>query len=343
MRKQIAIVVILFLPLFAGVAISAHAAPSSYAAMFVFGDSLADIGNDLILTRRLKLDPAIPPSVSPHKTYFNGRFSNGYVAAEWLWYRLSGNAPGSQKALKPALAVTQLGAGQSIDFAFGGSRTGFASRTPGGFVVPGLRGQVALFTALHPSNNAARAGLYLIMTGSNDYLPPADLSQVQVSTVVGNISAAVHQLYGAGGRNFLVLGLPDLGTLPLVSALDPEGNLAAALTDVSKKHNDALQVAVTTLRAQLSGAKIVLVNLAEAAESVKDLFLPPGTPPLVATGSPAAAGCLFSLAGPSSCPDVPFVMPDVISSPPSYFYWDAEHPSAFTHKVLGNLLYELRP
>src|SRR5262245_21659311 len=52
---------------------------------FVFGDSISDTGNDLILSSALGAQPALPPSFSPNRTYFNGRFTNGPVAVEYLW------------------------------------------------------------------------------------------------------------------------------------------------------------------------------------------------------------------------------------------------------------------
>ena len=60
-----------------------------FLRFFVFGDSLSDTGNDFILSSALGAQPALPPSVSPNRTYFNGRFSNGPVAVEYLWGRLN--------------------------------------------------------------------------------------------------------------------------------------------------------------------------------------------------------------------------------------------------------------
>ena len=66
-----------------------------FDAFFVFGDSLSDTGNLWLLTKSAGQDPAIPPSVSPHMTYFQGRFSNGPVAFEYLWDLMSSKAGGS--------------------------------------------------------------------------------------------------------------------------------------------------------------------------------------------------------------------------------------------------------
>ena len=55
-------------------ATSAMAAAPSFTGMYVFGDSLSDNGNVLALTGGL-----YPPA-----PYFQGQFSNGPVAVEWL-------------------------------------------------------------------------------------------------------------------------------------------------------------------------------------------------------------------------------------------------------------------
>ena len=69
------------------------AATPQYEAFYVFGDSLSDTGNDYILTKLQKIDPTLPPSDTPHKTYYLGRFSNGPVATEYLWRQLHDGAP----------------------------------------------------------------------------------------------------------------------------------------------------------------------------------------------------------------------------------------------------------
>src|SRR6476620_8616626 len=94
-----------------------------YDSLFVFGDSLADNGNDLLLSTALGADPPAPPSASPHNTYYRGRFSNGPVAFEYLWQLLSGAAPGSARGLKPFLSAPIFGSTGAVDFAFGGTGT----------------------------------------------------------------------------------------------------------------------------------------------------------------------------------------------------------------------------
>ena len=312
----------------AGLALSllgapAHAAGASYPALFVFGDSLVDVGNDLILSTRLGFTPAIPPSTSPHRTYMQGRFSNGPVAPEHLWQRLSGHAPGSAKALKPALALTRVGAGQSVDFAFGGAGTGLTTRIPLGIRVPGLLGQVAAFQAFRIVAKVAGPALYLIAVGSNDYLFADVNGAITPAESVGNIDKAIRQLHALGARNFLVVNVPDLGSLPLVAP-------SPGLSSLAAEHNSLLASMLQGLRGTLRDARITAFDLRAAQSAVLPTMDP--TPALELV-QPGASACLF--VNPASCPDVPD-----FGVGTGHFYWDLEHPTSDTHRRLGDLLYE---
>src|SRR3954452_15862717 len=115
------------------------AASPRYDNLYVFGDSLSDTGNDLVLTKAQRISPAIPPSESPHRTYYKGRFSNGPVAVEYFWQALRND---SKAFLTPFLSKKGIALKGAINFAFGGSTSGYVNQTPGQFYVPGVLGQV---------------------------------------------------------------------------------------------------------------------------------------------------------------------------------------------------------
>ena len=183
-----------------------------FTAFYAFGDSLVDNGNDFILTQRAGQQPAVPPSISPHRAYFDGRFSNGPVAFEYLWELLSGNAPDSPGGLTPLLQDPVVVRHRAIDLAFGGTGTGILDPTPGGFVAPGLRGQVDLYRTLIARGHAPARALFAIFTGANDYLRPTPLAPEQS---VANIVASIQTLHAIGARTVIVANLPDLGKIPM--------------------------------------------------------------------------------------------------------------------------------
>jgi phospholipase/lecithinase/hemolysin len=302
---------------------------SPYPAFYAFGDSLADNGNDFIVTQLFGQVPPVPPSVSPHRSYFAGRFSNGPVAFEYLWQMLSGAAPGTRGSLRPFLQLPFVVRNQAIDFAFGGSSTGFIDQTPGGFGVPGLLGQIELFRAVLPKNPQASRALYAILAGAGDYLRPTPLSPTQS---VGNIIAGVQSLYNSGARTIIVINLPDLGAIP-ITAGTPQ---SALLTQLSLAHNALLAQQLAALQASLPDLDLLAIDvnavLQQLPPSVNtqlpalDALLPP------LPGLPPASVCIFT--APATCRDVPTFDVGL-----QFLFWDAEHPTTAVHRLLAEHIY----
>ncbi len=158
--------------------------------IYVFGDSLSDVGNMYRATNR---------TYPPNPPYFQGRYSNGQVWVEYLASKLS------------------LDAKQSANFAFGGAMTGKVSNNG----IPGLLGQVENFTKNQLNRNDSE--LYVIWAGANDYI----YGVADSTTPVRNITQAVESLLNAGAKKILVADLPDLGNLPATKNSGSSQSLSA--------------------------------------------------------------------------------------------------------------------
>ncbi len=297
-------------------------------AMYVFGDSLSDTGNIYLATKQLQLPVALPPSDTPYASYWKGRFSNGPVAVEALWKAVRGSATAQVTPyLSYAYAGVPLPATGAVNFAFGGAGAGLSNTTPDNATqVPGVLGQVGLFTqALGPAPAPANA-LYVVWGGANDYLfmprPPAD--------VVGNLSDAIRALYAKGARTFIVPNLPDLGLSPLAQSR----GAGAAATQAAKAHNELLAKTVTQLSRTLRGSKFVQIDVFKLGEVMLQTGLVSATPPALALLAPGtgAESCLFVNA--LSCVDVDFGRPL-----PPLLFWDVLHPTAPVHALIGATMY----
>jgi phospholipase/lecithinase/hemolysin len=324
MNKLLKILFLFMLGL-AGIQQSANAGiSSSYSKLYIFGDSLSDTGNDFLLTTKiykpsinagfLPADfPSIPPSVSPHKTYYKGRFSNGAVAVEYL---CNGLAVCKVQQLKPSESVANFVGEPALNFSYGGSVSGINNYTPGGFLVPGTLGQIASFIDAYQAKGKAvpQDALYFIWTGANDYL---FWLNPDPALVAGNISQSIDALYSAGARNFLVPNLPDLGSLP-INHYYTEGT-STVLTALTKAHNAALASALQSLQQNRPGIKIVAVDIYSLFEQL-EAHLNPSLGP--------GGDCLIS-ATPYNCTDV------VNFEAPGYVFWDIEHPTTATHKLIA--------
>jgi phospholipase/lecithinase/hemolysin len=304
-----------------------------YDSFYVFGDSLADIGNVLITSQRLSIDPAPPPSTSPHRTYYRGRFSNGPVAFEYLWQLVSGSRPESSGGLKPFMAAPILAPRGAVNFAFGGTGTRYISQTPGGLYAPGLKGQVELFRAALQRRAPSKGALYAIVTGSNDYRDDQFNEPMSPPDVVGNIVDAVETLYRVGARDVMVLNMPDLGLLP------GAGGPGSPESELSAVHNLLLANALATLAAQRPSLRLTHVDINQAFA-----LLPPGmdlsTPALDVMFPPETLPpgfrmslCLFI--DPATCVDVP-----TFNTNSAFLFWDVVHPTTDGHRVLGQYLYD---
>lgn len=299
-----------------------------FDALYVFGDSLADQGNIYRLTKALNHDPAAPPSDSPNLTYFEGRFSNGYMGFEYLWERLSRHAPGSQPGLQPFLAAPFGETSRAVNFAFGGTGTENVDQTPGGFWAPGLKGQVELFRLTLGTRKPSRNALYAITTGANDYRIDPYNQPMDPAEVAANIAEAVDTLYELGARTVMVLDLPDLGLLPGHSG-DP-----GAASWISAVHNLLLDAQLNELQTRRPELHLIRVRLAPLFERAM-LRLESKIPALAGLGYAGAEVCLFI--GPSVCPDV---STDLFKSDLGYMFWDVVHPTTEAHQMLGEYLYE---
>ena len=193
--------------------------PEPINELYVFGDSLSDVGTVFRAT-----GGTYPPS----PTYFQGRYSNGRIWAEYLADRL------------------HLSSRQTNNFACGGATTGSERNT----LVPGLLTQVQSFTQTHQQTNPN--GLYVLWAGANDYLQGVSSATVPVENVTG----AITSLAGVGAKKILVANLPDLGQLP---ATRTSAN-SASLSALTQAHNQGLRRSLKLLSQQYSDLQIVTLD-----------------------------------------------------------------------------------
>jgi phospholipase/lecithinase/hemolysin len=276
-------------------------AASPYDAIYAFGDSLSDAGNNFIDSG----------GTTPAPPYYGGEWSNGNV---WL------DTLASDLGL-PALTPSLSG---GTDYAYGGATSGTTLYyTAGNADVTGSTGQIAQFQLAHPT--ADPNALYTILVGGNDLLEiPAGATAAQDQTLinqtVGNIDSAIDTLAGEGAKDFLVLTVPDIGKTP------------AALTSGASSTYSAL---TASLNGELLGGNVSagVLSLAQIAAgkgvkiSVFDTFAL--TDDIVA--NPASYG-LSNVTDP--CYDA--TADTVCSDPNQYLFWDVLHPTAAGHVLIGN-------
>ena len=303
--------------------LAGHAASAQqFSNLVIFGDSLSDTGNiaKIVPAPVLATIPAGTPGL-PLPPYYNFRFSNGPIYADVLGARLGLSTP-------------------TADFAVGGAFTGKLNETLGAVPVSGvnlspllsgldavtpltpvpidtsIQGQITSY--LTSGTPVSKSGLYVVWGGANDYFamlaaiqaqPTLSTAQVQgivgqqVQASVGNLVNDVGALAKAGGHNFVVPMLPNLGGTPSLNTSATTAQLGQLTTFT---HNTALANAMGALGQQLH----VNVFLVDTAGIFNDIQANPSKYGITNT----TQACL-SAAG-------------VCANPNGNLFWDSVHPTS---------------
>ena len=282
-----------------------------YSSLVVFGDSLADSGNNAVVIDTQIAPPGTPPGTLrtptpiispafiPTFPYESNRYSNGPVWVE-------------QFAAKLGLSVLPSVLG-GTNYAFGGARTG-----PSGSSFPfSLTDQVQLFLG-DSGGSAAGEALYVVAGGGNN---ARDAVQVAadggdptaiIEAYVNDIATMLTQLSGAGAKNILLVNVPNIGLTPAIQTISPAG--AAGATAIAAGMNAALNGVLTGLLPALSSD----VKVFDFFTAFTQVVAAPGAFGL----TDVTSSCAFS--------------PACIANPETTLFWDGIHPTTAGHSLVAS-------
>jgi outer membrane lipase/esterase len=298
----------------AALVMAACLAPAARAGNFyAFGDSLVDNGNTPKLTG---LDYPPPP-------YYDNRFSNGPVWAEYL----------------PGLAG--LGFQASNDYGVGGAFAGpldvlgttynNLENLPAELGEPGFSVQLPSF--LTEVQSFAATGQRLgpsdvvgVWVGANDYFAtldevgaglanPVTAIPAAVDTVATQTVQGIDELAALGGQRFIVFTLPDLGDTPLFNT--SSASTIGLVDEISAAHGAALAQGME-LAHYTTGANIILIN----EQTLFNELL----------ADPAKYGKTNTT---DACIDTPSCVTAPVAAQNQYVFWDSVHPTTGTHLIIA--------
>lgn len=318
MRRSLATVGLVF-----GCVASAQA---GYTGLYVFGDSLSDSGNDLVITHGGVPTPGIYTDATNTVT---GRFTNGLNYADLLAADLG-------VSLTPSL----LG---GTNYAYGGARTAYIRSDIAALGGLSFNQQVKAYSNGLNTNHALADpnALYSLWIGANDMAdavaqtasnPAANQNTIQnaIQAAMLGIGDAIFGLAQLGAQHFLLPNLPNLALTPVVRSLNSAG-LSALAELASTSFNTAL---ANTLLA-FSSLDLRTLNVFAAQT---DMTVHPGAYGL----SNVSSGCYTGeVDGSSRLAGGP--APTVCADPGEYLYWDYEHPTAVVHAELARLAFAAVP
>ncbi|XP_062008812.1 GDSL lipase-like [Rosa rugosa] len=240
-----------------------------HAALYVFGDSLFDPGNNNYISTTNDYKADWSPYGETFFKYPTGRFCDGRLIPDFI-------AEYAKLPIVPAFYPRIVDYTYGVNFASGGA--GSLNETHKGFVIP-LNDQLHNFKNMekHLRHNLGDAktytllsnAVYLISIGGNDYFTPfatncsffeTDSQEEYVGIVIGNLTNVIKEIYNKGGRKFGFTKLPPLGLVPSQRPGN-KGTCVKEVTSLANIHNAALPKHLEKLKSKLQGFKYSIAKL----------------------------------------------------------------------------------
>nr|CAB3461215.1 unnamed protein product [Digitaria exilis] len=320
---------------------SAASANHDIPAVFAFGDSTLDPGNNNGMATLARANHA-PYGCDFPGGAATGRFSNGKLITDYIVESLG------IKALLPAhrdaagLGVAELSTG--VSFASGGS--GIDDLTAHTAMVSTFASQISDFHGLLGRIGAPKASeiasrsLYVFSTGTNDVATTYFILRARVKAfptfelytafLMDKLQDYIKTLYSMGARKFIVAGLPPLGCLPVNKGLNMGSKgCVADLNVAAERYNVSLRQTLAKLQAASPGATVAYVDV---YTPLMDMVTQPQKYGFTETGKGCcgdgipAAGVLCNRMVPRC------------QTPAHYMFFDTAHPSQATYKALADLI-----
>ncbi|GLJ08176.1 hypothetical protein SUGI_0083020 [Cryptomeria japonica] len=314
-------------------------------AMFVFGDSLADTGNNnLIPNCKVRAD-IIPYGISafPKPT---GRFSDGYITFDYIASFLGLSSPNLLLSHPTSIS-------SGINFASAGS--GLLDSTGKRKNVMPLSRQIQKFqnisNMLIKEQGYEKAkfrianSLFCISIGSND------IAEYIIRMINGVTDPPMEQfarklfkaydehlveLYKSGARKFLLVDVPALGCTPyarqFIDFFAPHSCFPPA-NDLSIKYNSWLRKLVDHLNQKLDGASIILLD---SYSKVMDMIFHAESYGFLETKFACCGSGTLNVSkdcGKTTPPD------QYCKDPDTHLFWDWAHPTQKAAKIFADAIW----
>ncbi|ABC32467.1 Phospholipase/lecithinase/hemolysin [Hahella chejuensis KCTC 2396] len=271
-----------------------------FSALYVFGDSLSDTGN---IGGYLSLETDLP---SP---FYDNRISNGKLIVDYVAESLNLEVEPSlylgeiTDGTNYAVAGGQADADQNIDLDF----------------------QVDTYMEYH-SEEASPKALYLFFIGGNDILEQRGETSPNntnaLNLAADKVAANVQEVIDKGGKNIVVLTVPDVGKTPKVlkeSAEPGQEGRSQLVSDLTVYFNSQVELKLSQLN--MGDTKVTMINSYQIALDILNNAADYGF-------TNTTDGCYVT-------EDLEFS--DICSEEQfdNFYYFDNIHPSGKTHRLIG--------
>ncbi|CAN6173644.1 unnamed protein product [Urochloa humidicola] len=333
--------------------------PAKVPAMYVFGDSTMDVGNNNYLqgdfprANHPYYGVDFPGGARP-----TGRWSNGYNIADFV-----AKSMGFKRSPPAYLSLTRNSSRRRLilhglgGVSYASAGAGILDSTFAGKYIP-LSKQVRYFGATKAemvatlgacaANELMSKSLFLISIGSNDIGVFAAAQQQQSNTsaaaqlqhdvaayyssLVSNYSAAIKDLYGMGARKFGIINAALIGCTPSARVQSPTGACAGGANALAAGFNDELRALMASLHHRLRGLNYSIGDLYGVMQAT--------------IADPRAAG--LSNVDSACCGDGRLGAHGGGCQPNStlcadrrrYLFWDSAHPTQKAAQLVASAFYD---
>ncbi|AEE29939.1 GDSL-like Lipase/Acylhydrolase superfamily protein [Arabidopsis thaliana] len=321
-------------------------------AVFFFGDSVFDTGNNNNLETKIKSNYR-PYGMDFKFRVATGRFSNGMVASDYL-AKYMGVKEIVPAYLDPKIQPNDLLTG--VSFASGGA--GYNPTTSEAANAIPMLDQLTYFqdyiekvnrlvrqeksqyklAGLEKTNQLISKGVAIVVGGSNDLIITYFGSGAQrlkndidsYTTIIADSAASfVLQLYGYGARRIGVIGTPPLGCVPS-QRLKKKKICNEELNYASQLFNSKLLLILGQLSKTLPNSTFVYMDIytiiSQMLETPAAYGFEETKKPCCKTGL-LSAGALCKKSTSKICPNTS-----------SYLFWDGVHPTQRAYKTINKVL-----
>ncbi|KAG0450523.1 hypothetical protein HPP92_026891 [Vanilla planifolia] len=278
-------------------------------AIYVFGDSTADVGNNNYLTGKAARANFPHNGIDFPEQRPTGRFSNGYNGIDFLAIHL-----GFRRSPPPFLSIASK---FNHRIARGTEGVNFAS------------GDQEFWTP---------RSLFLISTGGNDIfgffsqnLAPNNTEKERfINTLISTYEYHLQKLYGMGARRFGIVDVPPIGCCPFPRSLNPTEGCVDLLNELALQFNEATKIFMSDLSLKLKGMKY---SIGSSYALVSNIIHNPSPLGFKETRTACCGAGKFN--GESAC------TPDVAccTERNRYLFWDMLHPTHAASKLAGLAIY----
>ncbi|XP_057469592.1 GDSL esterase/lipase At1g71691 [Actinidia eriantha] len=306
-------------------------------AMFIFGDSLIDNGNNNNLPSFAKAN--YYPYGIDFQAGPTGRFSNGYTMVDEIGELLGlplipAYSQASGEQMLHGLNYASAAAG-ILDI----TGRNFVGRIPFNQQIKNFENTLDQITGNLGAVDMAQAlgrCIFFVGMGSNDYLNNYLMPNYQTRNeyngpqyadlLVQEYSQQLTRLYNLGGRKFVLAGLGLMGCIPSILAQSMTGQCSEEVNQLMIPFNANLKVMMNQLSSNLPGSHFIYIDVRNMFQDILTNYRSYGF-------SVINRGCcgIGRNRGQITC--LPFETP--CPNRNQYVFWDAFHPTEAVNILMG--------